>query len=171
MSLKERAHKLSRLLRKRFPGIVVDVDPPSRAAGDWFVDAKLREQSLVIVFRPTLGFGLSSTPPDEFLDTEGAVIERIAALVTSRTRTEPQRVWLLQELRERRHVSQVALADKLRVRQPTISKIERRKDVNVSTLRRYVRALGGELQITARFPEGAVEIAPSSRRRAARAPR
>jgi transcriptional regulator with XRE-family HTH domain len=65
---------------------------------------------------------------------------------------------LLQELRKRRNVSQVALASRLAVRQPTVSKIERREDVSLSTLRRYVLALGGVLQVTARFPDGAVEI-------------
>ena len=127
----------------------------------------LRDQSFVIEFRPKLGFGLSSTPsegigegPDEFLEDEGAVVDRVAELLQARGRTEPQRVRLLQELRERQQVSQVALADKMGVRQPTVSKIERREEVNVSTLRRYVKALGGELHITARFPDGAVEIGP-----------
>jgi len=43
------------------------------------------------------------------------------------------------------HVSQFALAEKLEVRQPTISKIERREDMNLSTHRQCVRARGGEL--------------------------
>ena len=42
------------------------------------------------------------------------------------------------------HVSQVTVAEKLKVRQPTISKIERREDMNLSTLRRYVRPEGGD---------------------------
>ena len=45
---------------------------------------------------------------------------------------------------------------------PTLSKIERREDVNVSTLRRYVHALGGELHVTAIFDDGEVEIALGS---------
>jgi DNA-binding XRE family transcriptional regulator len=169
MSPKQRVEKLSRLLRERVPGALIEVDAPSRPKGDWFIDMKSGNQSFVIEFRPTLGFGLSSTPsegigegPDEFLEEEDAVVERVAALLRTRARTEPQRVHLLQELRERQGVSQVALADKLRVKQPTISKIERREDVNLSTLRRYVQALGGELQITARFPDGAIEIGAAS---------
>ena len=171
MNPRERVEKLNHLLRARFPDIGLEVDAPSKASGDWFIDVKLRDQSFVIEFRPKLGFGLSSTPseglgqgPDEFLEDEDAVLERIAALMNSRRRTEPQRVRLLQELRERQQVSQIAVADKLGVRQPTVSKIERREDVNVSTLRRYVNALGGELHITARFPDGAVEIGPPSDR-------
>jgi hypothetical protein len=36
--------------------------------------------------------------------------------------------------------------------------LERRPDMYVSTLQDFVKAMGGELKITAKFPEGAVEI-------------
>ena len=65
----------------------------------------------------------------------------------------------LHELRKTRAVSQEALAEKLAVRQPAVAKLERRADMYVSNLRRYVEALGGTLTITARFPEGTVTIA------------
>jgi hypothetical protein len=39
-----------------------------------------------------------------------------------------------------------------------VSRLERRTDMYVSTLRNYIRAMGGELKITAVFPNGAVEI-------------
>ncbi len=47
----------------------------------------------------------------------------------------------------------------LAVGQPAVAKLERRADMYVSNLRRYVEALGGTLTITARFPDGAVTIA------------
>jgi ribosome-binding protein aMBF1 (putative translation factor) len=65
----------------------------------------------------------------------------------------------LHELRKRRAVSQEELAVKLAVRQPAVAKLERRADMYVSNLRRYIEALGGTLEITARFPDGAVTIA------------
>lgn len=64
----------------------------------------------------------------------------------------------LNELRRARDLSQQELADKLNTTQPEISKIERRMDVYVSTLRKFVRAVGGELEITARFANGEVRI-------------
>jgi transcriptional regulator with XRE-family HTH domain len=64
----------------------------------------------------------------------------------------------LQELRRARQLSQEALAEALGASQPEVSKIEHRTDLYVSTLRRYVEAMGGELEITARFPEGTVRI-------------
>jgi len=64
----------------------------------------------------------------------------------------------LQELRKARRLSQVALAKTLKAQQATISKLERRTDMYVSSLRQYINAMGGELEIIARFPEGAVRI-------------
>jgi hypothetical protein len=64
----------------------------------------------------------------------------------------------LRELRKRHAVSQEELAVKLAVGQPAVAKLERRADMYVSNLRRYIEALGGRLEITARFPDGAVTI-------------
>jgi len=64
----------------------------------------------------------------------------------------------LQELRRARELSQEELAQALGVNQATVSKLERRTDMYISTLRRFIEALGGELEITARFREGSVRI-------------
>jgi ribosome-binding protein aMBF1 (putative translation factor) len=64
----------------------------------------------------------------------------------------------LQELRRARELSQAQLAEALGEKQPNISQLEQRTDMYVSTLRRYIVAMGGELEIIARFPEGAVRI-------------
>ena len=58
------------------------------------------------------------------------------------------------ELRRARELSQQDLAQVLGATQPEVSKIEHRTDLYVSTLRRYIEALGGQLEITARFPDG-----------------
>ncbi len=64
----------------------------------------------------------------------------------------------LNELRLSRQLSQEELADTLESSQSSISKLERREDVFVSTLRRYIESMGGELDIIARFPDGSVRI-------------
>ena len=64
----------------------------------------------------------------------------------------------LEELRQARDHTQQELARILNVGQPAVAKMERRADMYVSNLRRYVEALGGTLEITARFPDGAVSI-------------
>jgi predicted XRE-type DNA-binding protein len=64
----------------------------------------------------------------------------------------------LVELREARELTQTHLAKLLRVKQSSVSKMERRTDMYVSTLGDIIRAMGGELEIRAVFPEGAVRI-------------
>ena len=64
----------------------------------------------------------------------------------------------LQELRRARELSHVRIAETLGMTQPEVSKIEHRTDLYVSTLRSYIEAMGGELEIVARFPDGAVRV-------------
>ncbi len=64
----------------------------------------------------------------------------------------------LQELRLARGLSQQTLAEVLHVQQPAVAKLERRTDMYLSTLRNHIRAMGGELDIIARFPDGEVRI-------------
>ncbi len=65
---------------------------------------------------------------------------------------------LLHELRQARVVSQEKLAKELHINQSSVSKIEHRTDIYLSTLRNYIEALGGELDIIATFPEGQIRI-------------
>lgn len=64
----------------------------------------------------------------------------------------------LHELRQAKALSQVKLAESLHVNQAAISKMERRTDMYISTLREYIRAMGGDLEIVANFPDGSVKI-------------
>lgn len=64
----------------------------------------------------------------------------------------------LNELRQARGLSQKMLADVLHVQQPSIAKIEKRTDMYISTLRSHIEAMGGQLEVVARFPDGAVKI-------------
>jgi len=64
----------------------------------------------------------------------------------------------LNELRQARGLSQKMLAEVLHVQQPSIAKLEKRTDMYLSTLRSHIEAMGGELDVIARFPDGAVKI-------------
>jgi transcriptional regulator with XRE-family HTH domain len=64
----------------------------------------------------------------------------------------------LAQLRRQRGVSQTELADALTVTQPNISRIEQEDDVYLSTLARYVAALGGRLEVRAVFEDETVTI-------------
>ena len=64
----------------------------------------------------------------------------------------------LNELRQARGLSQKMLAEVLHVQQPSIAKMEKRTDMYLSTLRSHIEAMGGQLEVVARFPDGAVKI-------------
>ena len=59
----------------------------------------------------------------------------------------------LPEIRRAREMTQQTLAQTLEIAQGDVSKLERRTDAYVSTLRNYIEAMGGTLRIVAEFPE------------------
>jgi predicted transcriptional regulator len=64
----------------------------------------------------------------------------------------------LRQVREARERSQEAVGQLLHIKQAAVSKLERRTDMYLSTLRGYIEAMGGKLEIIARFPNQAVRI-------------
>ena len=60
----------------------------------------------------------------------------------------------LRDIRKSRALTQEQVAKRLGGKQVYVSRLESRSDVKVSTLRDYVHALGGELQLMVTFPEG-----------------
>jgi hypothetical protein len=80
-----------------------------------------------------------------------AEVERQAAEITARVKG-------LNALRMARASTQVALADRLHVSQASVAKLERRTDIHLSTLRQYIEALGGHLDLIVRFDDGADPI-------------
>ncbi len=78
-----------------------------------------------------------------------AVTRKVAALRADMT---------LAELRQARQLTQEALSGTLQVGQAAVAKMEKRTDMYVGNLRRFVEAMGGELDIIARFPDGSVKI-------------
>ena len=64
----------------------------------------------------------------------------------------------LAALREDRHVTQVQIAEALEVSQANVSRVEHQDDLYLSTLRSYVAALGGRLELRAVFPDEAMTL-------------
>jgi len=65
---------------------------------------------------------------------------------------------LLYEIREQLHITQEEMAAKLNTKQANISRTERRRDMKLSTLKRYIEAMGGELDIVAKFASNEVHL-------------
>jgi hypothetical protein len=64
----------------------------------------------------------------------------------------------LARLRESRDITQASLASAMNVSQARVSRIERQKDLYLSTLGEYVRGMGGELRMSVVFPDETIEL-------------
>jgi transcriptional regulator with XRE-family HTH domain len=65
---------------------------------------------------------------------------------------------LLAEIRKAVGLTQRQLAETLGITQPSLSKIENQDDMQISTLRRLIEALGGQLEIIAHLPKGDIRV-------------
>jgi transcriptional regulator with XRE-family HTH domain len=100
--------------------------------------------------------------------------KQIDADPTRRANLDEHKSVMLSELRRKLDLTQAIVADRLDVTQENVSQIERGEaDVRLSTLSRYVEALGGRLEIRAAFPEETIALsmgdAATMRRRRTRA--
>lgn len=155
--------RLSDQLKERFPTASLAMDPAEVPDGSWWLDVELQGHRVVIEWRPKAGFGISTpsgddydTGADEIYDTASAAFHRVKELLLGQTKTARPEDLSLPKLRELRQLSQVELASRLSVTQGALSRMERRSDMLIGTLRNAVTAMGGELEIRAVFPEGNV---------------
>ena len=65
---------------------------------------------------------------------------------------------LLAEIRKEAGLTQADLAEALGIKQPSLSKLEAQEDMHISTLRRIIKALGGELELVAKMPRGTIRL-------------
>lgn len=76
----------------------------------------------------------------------------------ARRTQELLRELLLSEIREMTGKSQQQVASAIGIKQPSLSKLEKQSDMQISTLQKIIGALGGKLEVIARFPDSAVKI-------------
>jgi hypothetical protein len=152
-------------LHERFSEASYKLLKPRTQTGSWWLDVDLKGYLLTIEWRPGIGFGLSTPTdgdlflgPDEVYADVDSAFERAKALLLSQTPTRPPTRATLPELREARRLSQSELANRLSINQGACSRMERRSDMLIGTLRNVVAAMGGELYLVAKFPGETVYI-------------
>jgi predicted XRE-type DNA-binding protein len=101
--------------------------------------------------------GWEGTMAHKFKELQTKISAERRARVEERVRKAIKEM-ALDELRTAREFTQAELSQVLRVDQGSISKLERRTDMYIGILRRYIEAMGGSLQIRAVFPDGEVQI-------------
>lgn len=155
--------RLKECLASRFPTACLTIDQPAVESSGWFLDAALRGHLVVVEWRADRGFGVSTpseddfgAKPDEVYPTMDAACDRVVELLLTRTRTIPGLT--LPKLRELRGLSQMDVAQRLQINQGAVSRLERRDDMLVGTLRNLIAAMGGRLKLIAEFPDRCVDI-------------
>ena len=152
-------------LKRRLPGARIHVDEPLAKTGIWHVDVSRGEHAVVLQWSPQKGFGISADPtpafgegPHEVYDNLEKAVDRAVHLVDTGEHTHPPHEAWLGALRDLLGISQEELAERLKMRQASVSKLERRSDMRISTLDKLVQALGADLQIGARVGETQVTL-------------
>lgn len=154
--------RLSLRVSTRFADAGVALDAPRDPKGLWFLDVSDGDYSLQVQWREGRPFGVTATKeigsygagPHEALSDVESAMRRIVALVLGRGLTRPVHTMPLSELRKTRGLTQTDLAKRLALKQAAISRLETRHDMRLSSLTTAVSAMGGELQLRVRFPDG-----------------
>ena len=153
---------LNKLLMASVPGCAIEVDAPERAAGNSWIDVRAGKKHVTLEYRPLKGFGIFHEAvgfgegPAEVYRTPELAARRLTQLLRS-DKGKRSRL-TLKDLRELYECSQEKLAKRVGVKQSAISRFEHRGEVKVGTLAAAVKALGGELEVRARFADSDVAI-------------
>lgn len=148
----------------------LEAPTPPKTSAAWWLEAELGGHEVVVEWKPKRGFGVTSPAEgfgegaDEVHEDPESTARRVVELLRKRERTTPPIEAALAKLRKSLDISQEKLAAALNIRQGAVSKMERRPlDIlHVSTLRKAIAAMGGELEILARFSDRVVRIGDAS---------
>lgn len=156
--------QLSQELNAQFPEAEIETRKSDDPNGFQFLNLLLGDFEVAVEWKSETGFGISSfcedslsldgmfDSPGEWYRTEEAAFHRVASLVFDHRSTRLRAV-TISDIRQERGLSQEKISRQLNVKQATYSKLERRDDVKVSSLRRVVEAMGGKLLIQAVFKD------------------
>ena len=156
---------LKRLLNEGLPQCEIDTDPPNHPNGNWWLDVSTGREHRTLEYRPETGFGIFRKDagygegPAEIYRTPERAVKRLVQLMT--TGKGKSADLNLKDLRELYGLSQVALAEKVGIKQSAISRFEKRDEVKLSTLAAAVKAIGGILELRAHFPDADVPLSLS----------
>lgn len=148
-------------LEALYPDAGITLERGGKTSGGWWIDIAARHTHVVVHWSPDFGFSLEEVGDDEPVygslpaeryKTVGLALKRMTQLLAEESQAGVGGV-ALRELRELHGLSQIDLGTKMGIKQAAVSRVERRSDLHLDTLMAIVQALGGTLEIRARFPE------------------
>lgn len=143
------------------PDVEVTPERGGKTSGVWWIDIAASHTHIVVQWNPATGFSLEEvdeevpeygSPPAERYKTVQLALTRVTQLLAEESKAEIGGV-AIRELRELHGLSQTDLGAKLGIKQAAVSRVERRGDLHLDTLVAIIEALGGKLDIRARFPD------------------
>jgi len=150
--------QLEERLRQALPSVRLTLTEPAAADGVWWLDIEYEGRRVVVEWQAGRAFGITSeafadTPfgvgPEEMAQGIDEASDRIMGILTRSVRPVP-----LAEVRKNRGFSQQELARRLDLDQASVSKLERRHDMLISTLQEFGSAMEAELEQAFRFRDG-----------------
>jgi len=153
---------LQRDIAQALPSTWTRLRRPRNPEGMWWLDTKQNDHVVTVQWSPRREFGISASAlpdgygegPEETYEDRESATARVLELLRTKAPTVPPYDVVLRELRSLLGVTQEQLAERLGVQQAAVSRLERREDITLGSLRRYVNALGAELEINVRTATG-----------------
>jgi len=146
--------------------VAFDVDAPSDPNGEWWIDVEIDGMRSNVLWKAAFGFGLFTdesgygTRPQEIYKNPAEAGARILQLAAQWRKDAQLHSLGLRELRHLLGETQSNVAHSLGTDQARVSRLEKSRDIKVSALINYLRAMGGRLELRAHFPSFEAPIEP-----------
>lgn len=143
----------------RIPNFAVEIDAPDDQSAEWWLDVTCDGFHTSVSWRPSLGFGIFTSEaaygdrPDELYRRATTAAHRVEQLCEQWKVSQFVAPLWLADLRNLIGASQTAIAAALFHNQPSVSRLEKREDVKLSTLVSHVQAMGGRIEMRVHFDE------------------
>lgn len=149
-----------------------ELDRPANPAGEWWLDLDIGGMPATASWRQGAGFGLYTggeaeagigDRPDEIYREPHKAARRLLQLAAKWKASASRPPLGLRDVRHLAGGTQSEIAQSLGMDQAGVSRLEKRGDWKLSTLRDYVAALGGVLELRVRFPSFEAPLEPAGR--------
>lgn len=156
---------LPTLIAKALPGATVVVDQPSREDGEWWFDIKLDGLETQVSWTSSRGFGIYlgepgyGERPSETYGDAGLVARRLQQMIRNGTTGAALAPMAMGQVRRLLGRTQADIAATLHIGQANVSRLEGRTNPTLGSMRALIEAMGGQLEVRAKFPDLDVPIA------------
>lgn len=146
-------------LTNAIDGVEINLDEPGDEAGEWWIDISAGKFQTTLSWRSGHGFGVFTSEgdygarPDELYQTPDRAAHRVEQLHDHWLASETIEPLWLADVRDLAGQQQAAMAEALECNQPNVSRLENRFDAKLSTIARYIEAMGGALELRVHFKD------------------